>query len=53
VFSAPFEAVYAIELPTPMTPAIEETLTTAPFPWLFICAETARVIWYGPMTLTA
>ena len=30
VFSAPFEAEYAIEEPTPITPATEEMLTIEP-----------------------
>ena len=44
VTMAPFDAAYAIELPTPITAAIDATLTMLPRPPRFIAGRTARVI---------
>ena len=41
---APFDAAYAMELPTPMIAATDATLTMLPRPPRFIAGATARVI---------
>lgn len=51
--SAPLEAMYAVEEPIPITPEIDEMLTMEPAPCFFIADAQARIIWYGPIRLTA
>jgi hypothetical protein len=57
VLSAPLLAAYAIDEPTPLMPAIDDTFTTADArPDAFAPASSrlraARTIWNGPMVLT-
>ena len=44
-FSAPFDAMYGTDEPSPSRPAIDDTFTMAPEPAACIAGVHARIIW--------
>ena len=53
VLTAPFDAAYATDEPSPAVPAMDDKFTTAPRPLAWSALRQARIIWNVPMRFTS